>query len=133
MQPSCFRRHATGPAAAAAAHASVSGQPMARPPRRTSREIRPAASAPGRRPGFDPDPDCRPCSHPAYSEETDGRIGPAEAAALSAPEDDLTLDAPPADMSCRRPPPAALPRAGANSSPQPVASRRRVQRPRWTT
>jgi len=43
---------------------------------------------------FDPDPELPRITRPAASGETGGEPGPAEAAALSAPEDDLTPEAP---------------------------------------
>ncbi|MFC6224434.1 glycosyltransferase family 4 protein [Hymenobacter artigasi] len=43
---------------------------------------------------FDPDPDLPAVQHPAVFEETTAEIGAAEAADLSAPEDDLVPDAP---------------------------------------
>ncbi|MBU6121075.1 glycosyltransferase [Hymenobacter siberiensis] len=64
---------------------------------------------------FDPDPELPAVQHPAVFEETTAEIGAAEAADLSAPEDDLVPDAPAADdeapeaaaVRAPLPPPAA--------------------------
>ena len=64
---------------------------------------------------FDPDPELPAVQHPAVFEETTAEIGAAEAADLSAPENDLVPDAPAADneapeaasIAARLPAPAA--------------------------
>ena len=56
---------------------------------------------------FDPDPELPAVQHPAVFEETTREIGAAEAADLSAPEDDLVPDAPPAETEFFEAAPAA--------------------------
>ena len=56
---------------------------------------------------FDPDPELPRVTRPAASGETGGEPGPAEAAALSAPEDDLTPEAPASPTASAGPPTAA--------------------------
>ena len=64
---------------------------------------------------FDPDPELPAVQHPAVFEQTTAEIGAAEAADLSAPQDDLVPDAPAADDVA----PAAA--AGAALLPAPAA------------
>ena len=96
-----------------------------RPTSHASPEIRPAAFPQAGDLRFDPDPDL-PILHPSWDteEETEG-IGPAEANALSAPEDDLTLDALPPETALVAAV-AALPRvavkAAAITQPPPKAA-----------